>query len=137
MKNRLISTALLLIVTAACHSDDSIGPSGLLYKRWHVLQTRGVNDTVWAEYDTDAYYDTEYRPDGTLIYRRNGVLTSAPCCSASRFERNGVIIQYRDFLSSCPSVKCGANSPATITALSNNLLELQIGDWLTQYTPAQ
>ncbi|MVM39076.1 hypothetical protein GO730_18570 [Spirosoma sp. HMF3257] len=137
MKNLLLSVALLLTLVVGCHSDDSIGPASLLYKRWHVFQTRGVNDSTWAVYDADAYYDTEYRPDGTLIYRRNGILTSVPCCSSSRFERNGVIIQYIDFLSGCPYTKCGANSPATITILSTNLLELQIGNQLTQYTPAQ
>lgn len=137
MKRCLASLLLMAVSFGACQTDKPIGPADWLYKRWHVVQTRGVNETTWTVYDTDAYYDTEYRPDGTLIYRRNAILMSAPCCSSSRFERNGVIIQYTDFLSSCPYAKCGANSPATITILSSNLLELQIGSQLTQYTPAQ
>ena len=87
-------------------------------------------------YDTDAYYDTEYRPDGTLIYRRNNIVTSAPCCADNRFERNGVIIQYSE-QESCPNVRCALTANATITILKDNLLELQTGDRITQYTPAK
>jgi hypothetical protein len=136
MKTLLTTAISLFLLVGACRSDDSIGPSDLLYKRWHLLQTRGVNDTTWAMYDTDAYYTIEYRPNGSLIYQRNGVTTSAPCCSGSQFERNGVIIKYSEF-SSCPNVKCAPISGATITILKEDLLELQTRDRVNQYTPAQ
>ncbi len=87
-------------------------------------------------YDTDAYYDTEYRSDGTLIYRRNAIVTSAPCCAGNRFERKGVIIQYSE-PESCLNVRCTPAANVTITILKDNLLELQTGDRITQYTPAQ
>ncbi|MFD2935825.1 hypothetical protein [Spirosoma flavum] len=136
MKNLLILSGLLAVLSSACKSDDSIGPSDLLYKRWQILQSRNVNNPVWSMYDTDAYYDTEYQPDGTLIYRRNGLVTSTPCCSGSQFERNGVLIQYSEFIP-CPLVLCASVTKTTITFLKDNLLELQAGDRITQYTPAQ
>ncbi|WP_461112663.1 hypothetical protein [Spirosoma jeollabukense] len=136
MKTLLTTPIWILLLAGACRSEGSIGPSDLLYKRWHLLQSRGVNDTAWVMYDTDAYYDTEYRTDGSLIYRRNGVVTSGPCCAGNRFERKGVIIQYSDSIS-CPNVRCGPTLIATITILKDNLLELQTGDRVSQYTPAQ
>ncbi|SFE62351.1 hypothetical protein SAMN05216167_11679 [Spirosoma endophyticum] len=136
MKKQSSVFLLLLVLITACRNDSSIGPSDLLYKRWHLLQTRGVNDTTWVMYDTDAYYTIEYHPEGSLVYQRNGITTSAPCCSGSRFERTGVILKYSEF-SSCPNVKCAPNPGATITILKDNLLELQTGDRVSQYTPAQ
>ena len=121
---------------SSCQNDSSIGPADLLFKRWHLSQVKRVGGNTWIALDMDAYYDTEYQSNGTLIYRRNGVLTSSGCCVGNRFERNDEVIQYTDFLS-CPTVKCADNTSAIITILKDNLLELQTGNLLSQYTPAK
>ena len=86
-------------------------------------------------YNTDGYYDTEYRSDGELIYRKDGVVVLTSCCSGGRFSRNGLIIEYTDF-PSCPSVRCSNASTSLITILAPDLLELQNGNTITQYRPA-
>lgn len=135
MKTLSLLFVLVGLLVTGCRTNSDIGPSELLYKRWHLSQTKRVSDNAWIAYDMDAYYDTEYRPDGTLIYRRNGVSTPSGCCAGNRFERNGAVIQYTDF-PSCPTVKCAGYTSATITILTDHLLELQTGEQLVQYIPA-
>ncbi len=133
MKNGLIFTLLLTILLVSCQKDTDIGPADLLYQRWHLDRVRGVNDNFWILYDTDGYYDTEYRRDGTLIHRKDGVIKPASCCEARLYERSGIIIQYSDFVT-CPTVFCAPAQKTTITLLSDNLLELQDGQRIAQYT---
>ncbi|GAB4027190.1 hypothetical protein [Spirosoma koreense] len=113
MKTSLLLTVLTVWLTGACGRDDSVGPAELLYKRWHPFQSKRVGDAAWVQYDTDAYYDTEYRLDSTVVYRRDGGVITTPCCAGSR------------------------NDQATITVLKADRLELQTGNQLTQYEPAR
>ena len=135
MKSVSVWVILIILFIGSCRNDSSIGPSDLLLKRWHLYQTRRVQDNTWVMYDMDAYYDTEYRSNGMLVYRRNGIITEAGCCRGSQFERSGVSIQYNGFIA-CPLVRCSSTTNATITILKDNLLELQTGDLISQYTPA-
>lgn len=120
-------------VCGSCRKDDSsIGPDNLLYQRWHLYQAKRIGDTAWFSYDTGGYYDTEYRPDGALIHRKNGVVVQASCCEPVLFNRNGTVIKYtgRD----CPFTLCAATShQSTITQLTNDLLELKDGTYISQY----
>lgn len=133
MKNFL----LLLVLTAlsiACQKDDSIGPPELLYQRWSLFQTKRIGDNAWISYDTDAQYDTEYRSDGVLLYRRNGVLIPANCCIPTQFSRNQTSISYND-PNHCPFSLCAGvpKTKVTITQLTGDLLELNDGTYITQY----
>ena len=127
---------LLLLFANACHKDTSIGPADLLYQRWHLERVKSIDDGAWISYDTDGYYDTEYQPDGTLIHRKDGVVKPTACCEAGRYERSGVIIQYSDFLA-CSTVFCAPAKSSTIAILRDNLLELNDGQRITQYTPVK
>ena len=133
MKNFL----LFLIVVAlfiACHKDGSIGPPELLYQRWDMFQTKKIGDNAWISYDMDAQYDTEYRPDGTLLYRRNGVLIPANCCKPTQFSRSKTTISYND-PNHCPFSLCAGipKTKETIEQLTSDLLELNDGTYITQY----
>lgn len=129
-----IAMLLGLVMVSACQGDGSIGPKEQLYKRWNLNRVRNAQESTWVSYDTDAYYDTEYKADGSLVYRRNGVEIPTPCCSGNRFIRDGVMLVYGQY-PSCPNVSCVDNSKATITILRNDLLELQSGERVMQYTP--
>ncbi|WP_020606406.1 hypothetical protein [Spirosoma spitsbergense] len=136
MKNSFISALLLLLFVTACQKDTAIGPSDLLYQRWHLDRVKRIGDSAWISYDTDGYYDTEYRPDGTLIHRKDGVIKPTSCCEAGRYERSGVTIDYVDF-PSCPSVRCSSASTSVVTILAPDLLELTDGQRIAQYRPVK
>ncbi|MBC7571807.1 MAG: hypothetical protein H7319_19065 [Spirosoma sp.] len=93
-----------------------------------------MDDSVWAMYNTDGIYDTEYRPDGTLIYRKDGVVQPAQCCAPTQFKRNGNVIQYTESLP-CSLVFCDFTGNPTIRILREDLLELESNNVITQYTP--
>ena len=131
-----ITLILTVLFASACRNGVDIGPADLLYQRWHFERTKKVGDEVWIAYDTDGYNDTEYRPDGTLIYRKDGVIKPTSCCAGGRYERSGNIIQYSDFVA-CPTVFCAPAKSSIITVLKENLLELQNDNWITQYTPVK
>ncbi|GAB3961064.1 hypothetical protein GCM10028805_59920 [Spirosoma harenae] len=132
MRNLLITIAFLVGLAEACKSDTSIGSTDDLYKRWRLNRVRQAQDSEWTMYDTDAAYDIEYTSDGTLVYRRNGVVYATPCCSGGRFKRNGVQIEYSEF-PICPTVKCAFRSTATIIMLNKNVLQIQIGTQFEEY----
>jgi hypothetical protein len=85
----------------------------------------------------DAAYDTEYRQDGTLIYRRDGVVLPQQCCAPTHFSGKGKEIVYTT-VTSCPYALCaGTVSPATIQKLTPDLLELNDGTYIRQYQSVQ
>lgn len=135
MMKKLFSPAMLLVVLfGACQKDETIGPPELLYQRWQVDRTKPIGSDTWMMYNLDGIYDTEYRPDGALVHRKDGVIQTAKCCSASRFERNQNVIQYSEFVA-CALVLCNSTKISQITILQQNLLELQTEDRVTQYSP--
>jgi|GEM_PF-4331318 len=134
MKTRLFVGILLIFLVGSCHKNTDIGPADLLYRRWHPEREKDIGDDLWKAYNTDGYYDTEYRTDGMLVYRKDRVIIPLRCCVPGRFERNGNVIQYTEF-PDCPFTLCAPPQQAIITVLRKNLLELQIGNTITQYTP--
>lgn len=133
MKKLLALIALFSILFGSCRKDTDIGPADLLYQRWHLDRVKRIGDTTWISYDTDGYYDTEYRLDGTLIHRKDGVIKPTSCCEAGRYSRKGVIIEYGYFVA-CPFSLCGAPPQSTtITVLRENQLELNDGQKIAQY----
>lgn len=134
MKRGLFVLLLMTVVLGACQKDTTIGPSVLLFNRWQVYQTRDVSSTVWTVQKPGTYYDLEYRQDGTVAYYKDNLVTTTPCCAGSRFERKGAFIQYTEF-PVCPTVYCGANTNVLVRVLTDDLLELQTGDQITQYKP--
>ncbi|GAB3642361.1 hypothetical protein [Spirosoma arcticum] len=133
MKNILLFL-IMLASSIACQKDDNIGPPELLYQRWDVFQTKKIGDNAWISYDTDAQYDTEYRSDGMLLYRRNGVLIPANCCKPTQFSLNKTTISYND-PNHCPFSLCAGipKTKETIEQLTGDLLELNDGTYITQY----
>lgn len=131
MKNPLL---FLIVITLciACQKDENIGPRDLLYQRWHLERAKRVGDSAWFSYDTDGFYDTEYRPDGTLVYRKDGAIIQAGCCSPTQFDRTETIINYKGWRT-CPQVRCKLTTNATITRVSDDLLELSDDIYITQY----
>ena len=138
MRNQLLAATFLLLLTGACHHDVQMGPSDSLYRRWHLLQSRKSQDSTWiVNSATDS--DTEFRVDGALIYRSNGVITPTPCCASSRFERNDTAIRFLD-TNGCPNALCTSLSSSnsfTITVLTDQRLEMKSGDWISQYTEVE
>ncbi|WP_420148073.1 hypothetical protein [Spirosoma sp.] len=132
MKNQLLLTSLLLILLGACHND--VDSPSLLYKRWHLARTRHLQDATWYTYHSEVYYDVEYRPDGTLIHRRDGQVATL-CCNASRFSQKGSTIDYDEFLY-CPNASCVSRPNAVIIVLSEDSLILLANNRLEQYEPA-
>ncbi|QKZ11160.1 hypothetical protein [Spirosoma sp. KUDC1026] len=129
---RILPFAVLLAMCVACHKDTSVGPANLLFQRWQLLQRKRIGDTAWMVYNTDGVYDTEYRQDGTLVYRRDGVIQSGQCCRGNLFRRDGAKIIYSDF-TSCPTVFCASVQSVVIQQLTDNLLELNDGAYIIQY----
>jgi hypothetical protein len=83
--------------------------------------------------DMDGVYDTEYRQDGTLIYRRDGVVLPQQCCSPTHFQGKGKEITYTT-VASCPYALCaGTALPVVIQKLTPDLLELNDGIYIRQY----
>ena len=133
MKNTFLFVVLTLLLIACQKDESAICPGKLVYQRWHFSQTKRIGDNAWIMPNTDGYYDTEYRPDGTLIHRKDGVVIQANCCQPIRFNRSGKTINYTD--RDCPFTLCVADeNQATITQLGNNLLELNDGTYISQYT---
>ena len=130
MRNPLIG--LLLILIGACQRDQAVGPLDDFYQRWHLIRYRPIQDTKWTFHDTDAHYDLEYRPDGAIVYRRNGASGQGNCCAPTGFNREGITINYTDWVL-CNNAFCGTVKKATITQLNNQFLELTDGYIVSQY----
>ncbi|WP_026262246.1 hypothetical protein [Spirosoma panaciterrae] len=130
MRNPFI--VLLLILIGACQRDQVVGPLDDFYQRWHLIRYRPIQDTKWTFHDTDAYYDLEYRPDGAIVYRRNGASGQGNCCVPTAFTREGITIKYSDWVL-CPTALCGTVKKTTITQLSKQSLELTDDYMVSQY----
>ncbi|QKZ11163.1 hypothetical protein [Spirosoma sp. KUDC1026] len=128
---------LLVALSVACHKDTSVGPANLLFQRWQLLQSKRIGDTAWVVHDTDGVYDTEYRQNGALVYRRDGVVLPQQCCAPTHFRGKGKEITYTT-VTSCPYALCaGTILPATIQKLTPDLLELNDGIYIMQYQSVQ
>lgn len=137
MKTQLtLVVFLLILLTGSCYKGADIGPARLLYQRWQINQTKVAGTDTWVPSNPSGIRETEYRPDGALVYRRNGVVIPTPCCLGSRYRQDGTTISYID-PASCPSVRCAYPANATIRILRDDLLELQQGNTITQYTPVR
>ena len=132
MKARLLAGILLLFLTGSCRKNTDIGPADLLYQRWQLNQTKTVGTDNWVPFDPNGLYDTEYRADGRIIYRKDGAIQPAQCCAPVRFERNGNLIQYAEF-PSCPFSLCVAIDNPVIRILREDLLELESNNVIAQY----
>ncbi|WP_461138108.1 hypothetical protein [Spirosoma pomorum] len=133
----ILAFVILLFVCIACQKDSSVGPINLLFQRWQLLQSKRIGDTAWIVHDMDGVYDTEYRQDGTLIYRRDGVVLPPQCCAPTHFSGKGKEIVYTT-VTSCPYALCaGTVSPAAIQKLTPDLLELNDGTYIRQYRSVQ
>ncbi|MBC8151301.1 MAG: hypothetical protein H7Z72_00150 [Bacteroidetes bacterium] len=126
---RLLYSVCLLALTLACESD--IFPTGLLYQRWQLERTR-QGDAPWAVYNL-IQNDTEYRLDGTLVYRVKGQIV-VPCCPPNRFSRDQNEITFVNS-DTCPFSLCAGptTNKSTITQLTDDLLELKTGEIISQY----
>jgi hypothetical protein len=133
---RYLLLLLFVLLLGSCHGDTSIGPANLLFQRWQLLQGKRIGDTAWMVTDMDAAYDTEYRADGILIYRRNGIIQPPQCCTGNQFRREGQKIFYSDFIN-CPTVYCLSLQSVTIQQLTDKLLELNDGTYIRQYQAVQ
>lgn len=139
MKKLITLVALFSILFGSCRDNrDNTGlsptknPADFLYQRWYFDRSKQIGDTVWTISKTDNSYDTEYRRDSTLIYRKDGVVIATGCCTPDQFILKGQTLYYtRQY--TCPGVKCLVNSSVTITQLTNNLLEIQVNNIITQY----
>ncbi len=130
---RLTYSLGLMILMLACHSD--IFPADSLYQRWQFSQSRRGNGP-WAQNYKPTVDDTEYRRDGVLVYRVNGQIKTV-CCNPNHFNRQKNELTFTDD-NPCPNslALCAAYPKnATITQLTDNLLELTRGDVVMQYTP--
>ncbi|AUD01180.1 hypothetical protein [Spirosoma pollinicola] len=136
MQRSAFFTLLTTIIFGSCQKDKLIGPSDLLYNRWHLTQTRTLDSHVWQSRDTDAYYTIEYRQDGTVAYQRNGVTTPANCCAPTKFNRQGIVVNYTDWVI-CPTAFCATTKKTIITQLTDDLLELNDGYTISQYEVAK
>ena len=133
MKRLLYSTSLMVLMLA-CHSN--IFPADLLHQRWTFLQSR-IGNGPWAQYYKPTVDDTEYQPDGTLVYRRSGQIQSA-CCQPTRFNRQQNNLTFADVAPCGYSICAGASAyDAVITHLTADTLELTRGNVVTQYTPVK
>lgn len=143
MKKPVILIALFSILFGSCRDnrdDTSLSPNNsltnLLHQRWQFSQTRRANDTTWAAPYRNFIDDKEFQPDGTIVYRHNGVLTTTPCCQPTRYSLTGQTINYSDW-NLCPLAFCGLVKNERITQLSENLLETSSDNIVTQYTPVK
>lgn len=128
MKKLAYSFGLALLLLA-CHSD--IFPNDLLYQRWQLVQTRQGNGD-WVQNKSTAVYDTEYRADGTLVYRLDGKVTGS-CCQPILFNRQKNNLVFGDITICGLSLCASPPNTATITQLTNDLLELTRGETISQY----
>ncbi|WP_080058713.1 hypothetical protein [Spirosoma aerolatum] len=128
MKGQLVT--LLLIASVACDRDQAVGPLDALYRRWHLIRSRPVQDTNWTVRDTN--YDLEYRADNTIVYRQKEKLLQGNCCAPTGFNREGTEINYTGWVL-CYNALCGTLKKATITLLSEQSLELSDGYVVSQY----
>jgi hypothetical protein len=127
---------LTIVMLGSCQKGAPIGPPDLHYKRWHLKQTRTLDSNVWRTFDTDAYYTREYRPDGSILYARNGVPTQAGCCQPTQVSRQGLVLTYTAW-NLCPLAFCATVKLDTITQLTDTLLELNNGYSVSQYSAAR
>ncbi|UFH56662.1 hypothetical protein [Spirosoma sp. KNUC1025] len=129
---KLFGVVFLFFLTAACRSDNPVDSVDLLHNRWHLYQTRRIQDVAWTIQDTDAYYDTEYRPDGTVVYRKNGAQIGGSCCAPTRYSRQGLTINYSAW-NLCANAFCATLKQVTISQLTETLLEVNDGYMISQY----
>ena len=135
MQRWLFFMALTIVMLGSCQKDAPIGPPDWLYKRWHLTQTRKLESTVWQILDTDAYYTREYRPDGSIIYTRNGMPAQAGCCQPTQMNRQGLVLTYTEW-NLCPLAFCATTKLETITQLTDTVLELSNGYSVSYYEAA-
>jgi hypothetical protein len=91
-----------------------------------------IGDQSWSALDQLFFYDTEYRKDGTLVYRKDGVIQAVQRCRGNQFQRDGLKITYSDF-TSCPTVFCLPTKSEIIQQLTPDLLELNDGEFVRLY----
>ncbi|MBC8156100.1 MAG: hypothetical protein H7Z72_24690 [Bacteroidetes bacterium] len=127
---RLLYSIGLLLSTVACESD--VFPVVVLYQRWEFFQSR-EGTGPWAVYYKTTVNDTEYRPGGTLVYRVNGQVKAA-CCQPLYFRRQKNNLTFTD-AAPCGRALCAdaSSQNATITQLTDKLLELTNGQTVRQY----
>jgi hypothetical protein len=131
MRNSLL-TLILLIVFTSCKSDQTIGPPDLLYRQWRLLRTREVTKNEWREWGLNAIHTVEYRTDGTMIYRQDGVQMQAGCCKPTKFSRQNIVLNYSDW-QLCYNAFCATVKRVTIGQLTDTQLELNDGYTISQY----
>lgn len=136
MKRWPVLALLAIVMLWSCQRDATIGPPDLLYKRWHLTQARALDSNVWQTQVTDAYYTVEYRPDGNIIYARNGVETPTGCCQPSQFSRQGLVITFSGW-NACPNALCSLPRVAVaIRQLTDTTLEVNDAYNVIQYEAA-
>lgn len=121
-----------MLLATSCRSDQTVGPPDLLYRQWHLLRTREVTKSEWREWTSDAIYTVEYRVDGTIIYRHDGVQMQAGCCRPTQFNRQGAVINYTNW-QICYNALCATVKRVTIFQLTATQLELDDGYTISQY----
>ncbi|QMW01228.1 hypothetical protein [Spirosoma foliorum] len=93
MKNVLLSTALLLLLIA-CQTDQPIGPSDLLYRRWRMTQIQySGNQPIYVPTDSQ-WSIVSFKQNGMILYGKDGKFD--PCCSPARFKRKGNTLDLVD-----------------------------------------
>lgn len=134
---------LFFILTAssiACHKDQSIGPSELLYQRWQWVESRPVGRSVFRPDLTRPSIIT-FKPSGEYIYEFNG--KQFTCCQPNRFVRQGNGLIFSTVAGGyaspeCAYVNCTAYKPEhIIDTLSAQRLVLSVkgsGDQIVYQT---
>lgn len=127
---RLLYSVCLLVLTVACESD--VFPTDLLYQRWEFFQSRRGN-SPWSTFYKPTVEDTEYKSDGTLVYRVKGQVQTL-CCQPVRFKRQKNNLTFAE-VTPCGYVACidASSRNATITQLTDDLLELTTDETVSQY----
>lgn len=133
MKNRLISTILLMVLVSACRSDDAIRSNdGQLNHRWQLVQVQQSNNA--PQLVSTAIF-ISFGADGTIQYDESG--KDGACCVPKRFARQGQRLlldystgqpefcHYVDLL--CTSVY-SSGPEWVVEQADNQQLVLQVGD---------
>lgn len=131
LMKRLLYSVCLFVITLACESD--IFPTDLLYQRWRLERTR-QGSGPWTVISPASLSDTEYRLDGTLVYRYDGKI-GGYCCRPSHFKRQKNELTFTSEIP-CPLyVFCAGTDldGVTITQLTDDLLELTTDETVSQY----
>ncbi|GAB4055093.1 hypothetical protein [Spirosoma litoris] len=143
MKNLLLSTALLLLLVA-CQTDQPVGPSDLLYRRWRMTQIQySGNQPVYTKAG-DQWSIVTFKSNGTILYGDDGKYD--PCCSPARFKRKGntldlvnvddIPMPERTANPICISVSCVAPGDAwQINKLTDTSLIISQASAIAVYEP--